>query len=594
MVAALIGVAAGGVVGGAVRDPAPRRDARRSTSRCGRPSSRCRRGLGPAQRALPSDGELAAGSSGAAKNPRCTIVRDACRASRRRRTRAGATRGSRRTRSSSAISAEIDASSPGAPASCMRRPSAVAMSVNARTPSALTSPIVDVALHPRPDHRPVAAVGREEPAEERAQLGVALGVGSDRPERVGQRAHLVRALGRERAEQVFLVREVEVERAVRRARGAHDVVDARGVEAAVGEHAHARVEQSPHRLATLRAQLARLRGRTRHDVARALPAATIAVADDLYASLSVMLPNLPDDRRSRPPLRRSYRLRHASAAGRSLRRLDRISDEVAVGLARDGVRRRRRASRSCCRPGPSTSSPTARRPSSARSPRASTTGLSPNASAPRCSTLARSEARRSTTPPADGARRRARTTCGFAARRRRRSPTTPTAPVAIIFTSGTTGLPKGALYGNRQLAFITQTDVGDTWDGGGRSFTRHVVRAPRLHDEAARATSAAAARRSSWSAGAPPTRSSCSHARSMTTVAGVPTQLALMLRQPDFDRFDLSTRAVHHRRAAARSRPGSPKRRAAASARSSRRATRAPRPASASAPRSTIPTRTRS
>ena len=47
----------------------------------------------------------------------------------------------------------------------------------------------------------------------------------------------------------------------------------------------------------------------------------------------------------------------------------------------------------------------------------------------------------------------------------------PDRPVAIIFTSGTTGLPKGALYGNRQLAFITQTDVGDTWDGGGRSFS---------------------------------------------------------------------------------------------------------------------------
>jgi len=44
-------------------------------------------------------------------------------------------------------------------------------------------------------------------------------------------------------------------------------------------------------------------------------------------------------------------------------------------------------------------------------------------------------------------------------------------PVAIIFTSGTTGLPKGALYCNRQLAFITQTDVGDAWDTGGRSFS---------------------------------------------------------------------------------------------------------------------------
>ena len=45
----------------------------------------------------------------------------------------------------------------------------------------------------------------------------------------------------------------------------------------------------------------------------------------------------------------------------------------------------------------------------------------------------------------------------------------PDRPVAIVFTSGTTGLPKGALYGNRQLEFITRTDVGDTWGGGGRT-----------------------------------------------------------------------------------------------------------------------------
>ena len=50
-------------------------------------------------------------------------------------------------------------------------------------------------------------------------------------------------------------------------------------------------------------------------------------------------------------------------------------------------------------------------------------------------------------------------------------PDDPDRPVSILFTSGTTGLPKGALYCNRQLAFITQTDVGDAWDTGGRSFT---------------------------------------------------------------------------------------------------------------------------
>ena len=86
----------------------------------------------------------------------------------------------------------------------------------------------------------------------------------------------------------------------------------------------------------------------------------------------------------------------------------------------------------------------------------------------------------------------------------------PDRPVAIIFTSGTTGLPKGALYCNRQLAFITQTDVGDTWDGGGRSFSgtsfAHLgfmtklpgQPAPRRHD----VHHGALARR--------PTRSSCS------------------------------------------------------------------------------------
>src|SRR6266516_5547543 len=46
----------------------------------------------------------------------------------------------------------------------------------------------------------------------------------------------------------------------------------------------------------------------------------------------------------------------------------------------------------------------------------------------------------------------------------------PERPVAIVFTSGTTGLPKGALYCNRQLEFVTATDVGDAWGGGGRGL----------------------------------------------------------------------------------------------------------------------------
>ena len=43
----------------------------------------------------------------------------------------------------------------------------------------------------------------------------------------------------------------------------------------------------------------------------------------------------------------------------------------------------------------------------------------------------------------------------------------PDRPVAIVFTSGTTGVPKGAVYAGRQLDVITQIDTGKQWGGGG-------------------------------------------------------------------------------------------------------------------------------
>jgi acyl-CoA synthetase (AMP-forming)/AMP-acid ligase II len=116
----------------------------------------------------------------------------------------------------------------------------------------------------------------------------------------------------------------------------------------------------------------------------------------------------------------------------------------------------------------------------------------------------------------------------------------PDRPVAIIFTSGTTGLPKGALYCNRQLAFITHTDTGGAWDTGGRSFSgtsfAHLGFMTKLPGSLQRGGTTFIMER--W------------HAREslellareqMTTVAGVPTQLALMLRDPEFDAFDLSS-----------------------------------------------------
>jgi acyl-CoA synthetase (AMP-forming)/AMP-acid ligase II len=116
----------------------------------------------------------------------------------------------------------------------------------------------------------------------------------------------------------------------------------------------------------------------------------------------------------------------------------------------------------------------------------------------------------------------------------------PDRPVAIIFTSGTTGLPKGAMYCNRQLTFITQTDTGGAWDTGGRSLSgtsfAHLGFMTKLPGGLQRGGTTFIMER--WRAGE---ALELVAREKMTTMAGVPTQLALMLRHPDFDTFDLSS-----------------------------------------------------
>ena len=146
---------------------------------------------------------------------------------------------------------------------------------------------------------------------------------------------------------------------------------------------------------------------------------------------------------------------------------------VSYRAARRAVRRRRRrcspaaawprATGWCCgsRPTAATSSPTPPRPSSAPSPPASTPGWH-RPSRRRWSPwptprVVLSEPGEVASLVAEGA------ALVSSAARAGPLPDDPDRPVAIVFTSGTTGLPKGAVFCERQLEAVAVADTGGAW-----------------------------------------------------------------------------------------------------------------------------------
>lgn len=119
-------------------------------------------------------------------------------------------------------------------------------------------------------------------------------------------------------------------------------------------------------------------------------------------------------------------------------------------------------------------------------------------------------------------------------------PNDPDRPVAVVFTSGTTGTPKGAWFTDHQLAAITRYDVGDAWGTGvvpqyGSTQFAHVGFTTKLPWYLRLGTTTHLLGR--WRAG--DVLDLVTRER-IATLGAVAPQVALLLRDPQFDDRDLA------------------------------------------------------